>query len=79
MELHHSQEICWFTSRLDSWPVALHAFHALLPLGCYLQLQSAGAMFYADDTHLYISLKPSSANVALDLLSDFVSTIFNNY
>lgn len=79
MELHHSQEICWFISRLDSWPVALHAFHALLPLAFYLQLQSVGAMFYADDTHLYISLKPSSPNVALDLLSDFVSTIFNNY
>lgn len=79
MELHHSQEICWFTSRLDSWPVALHAFHALLPLGCYLQLQSVEAMFNADDTQLCISVKPSSSNVAIDLLSDFVSTVFINY
>jgi len=33
-------------------------------------------MFYADDTQLYISVKPSSPNVALDLLSDFVSIVF---
>ena len=35
------------------------------------------SMFYADDTQLYISVKPSSENMALDFLLDSVSAVFD--